>query len=507
MTLQPVSSFDVERLISALQGIYTVQAEANTHRHVTYLDTFDWRLYNHSLTLQWQAPHLTLHALSDDSQHDREVLSSTTAPTRAADLPAGPLRQRLERLIDIRALLPLFDCTTQADIWRLLNPDDKTVIRLVVERHTCANAQGRAPTLTRVCLKPLKGYAQEAEHVQQWLLPHGLMPSHTPLYAQALAALGVKPSPYRTKPQLQLDPTMPAAAAMRCILRFLFSVMRQNEAGILNDIDTEFLHDFRVASRRARSMVGQIKGVFDAATTQRLKRDLASLGAMTNRVRDLDVYLLRQADYRANLPADDQDAIEALFDLLQRDRQQAFRSLRRKLRSKTYAALMTRWETFLDADPTERALETAPNATRPIRKIARKRLSKRSDRVLEAGHRLLDSADDKHLHALRIDCKKLRYLLEFTGSLFPQSGVAQVLKHLHKLQDVLGDFHDRCVQQDTLKTYAERFAEAQATQRALGHLIDGLEQEKKTFKADFAKRFTTFAACVDGKHRPWQQNA
>jgi hypothetical protein len=63
------------------------------------------------------------------------------------------------------------------------------------------------------------------------------------------------------------------------------------------------------------------------------------------------------------------------------------------------------------------------------------------------------------------------------------------------------------VQQETLETYARRFAEAQATQQAIGHLIDGLEQEKKTFKADFARRFTAFAARVDGKHRPWQQSA
>lgn len=504
LTFQPAPSFDANRLASDLHAVYPVRTEPKTHRHVTYFDTFDWRLYHQSLTLQWEAPHLRLHALSDDCQHDCQML--TTAPTRAADLPSGALRQRLEKATDSRALLSLFDCTSEYDTWRLLNADDKTVVRLVIERHTCANPQGSAPALTRVCLKPLKGYPQDAKHVQQWLLARGLIPSPTPLYASALAALDITP-PGNAKPQFHLAPDMRADAAMRSMLQCLFSIMRQNEAGILNDIDTEFLHDFRVACRRARSAVGQLKGVFDEPTTQRLKQDLASLGTMTNQVRDLDVHLLRQSAYRAKLPDNHRDAIEPLFDLLQRDRKQAFRHLKRKLRAKTYAALMTRWETFLNAEPSQSASETAPNAARPIRQLARKRLAKLSDRVIESGSLLLTDEHDERMHKLRIDCKKLRYMLEFTSNLFPQPAVALVLKHLRKLQDGLGHFHDCCTQQETFATYAEHFhaTNADATQQAIVHLIEILEQEKQTCKAAFAEHFTIFAASVEGKLRPWKR--
>jgi CHAD domain-containing protein/phosphohistidine phosphatase SixA len=507
LAFQPASSFDATHFASDLRGLYTLRGEPKTHRQVTYVDTFDWRLYNQSFTLQWETPHLRLRALCDDRELNRERLPGP--PTRAADLPGGDLRRRLQKVTDIRALLPLFDCTTESNTWRLLNTDDKTVARLVIEQHACTHAQGGTAALSRLCLKPLKGYAQDAEHVQQWLLARGFMPSHTPLYASALAALDITPNHYSAKPQFHLEPEMRAEAALRCMLRFLFRIMRQNEAGILNDIDTEFLHDFRVASRRARSAVGQIKGVFDAPTTQRLKQDLASLGTMTNRVRDLDVYLLRQADYRAKLPEEHRQAIEPLFDLLQHDRQQAFYSLKRKLRSKTHAALMTRWEAFLGAESPKQVLDTAPNAARPIRKVAQKRLSKLSARVIESGHLLLTGKHDERLHALRIDCKKLRYVLEFTSSLFPPSAVTPVIKHLRKLQDVLGDFRDCCVQQETLEAYAEHFhaAKAEATQEAIMHLIGILEQEKQAHKAAFAERFTTFAASVEGKHRPWKRKA
>lgn len=170
---------------------------------------------------------------------------------------------------------------------------------------------------------------------------------------------------------------------------------------------------------------------------------------------------------------------------------------------------MTRWETFLNTESAEPTSETAPNAARPIRQIARKRLSKLSSRVVETGHLLLAREDDERLHELRIDCKKLRYGLEFTGSLFPQSEVALVIRHLRKLQDVLGDFHDCCVQQEMLETYAKHFdaadGETQATRQAIGHLIDVLEQEKQVYKSAFAERFTPFAASVEGKNRPWKR--
>ncbi len=510
-TLQPTTPFDPSRLATALQrDVYTVQLASQTQQHVTYFDTFDWRLYNQSLALKWEAPHLTLDALSGDTPPVTDVVAAV--PPFATDLPSETaLRRQLESISGIRALQPLVDCASRYDTWRVLNADDKTVARLVIERHTCTDArtqaQTQAPTFTRLCLKPLKGYAKEAQRVQTWLLAHDFIPSCTLLYAQALAVLGITPNDYTAKPQFQLDPEMRGDAAMRRILRFLFAVMRRNEAGILNDIDTEFLHDFRVASRRARSAVTQVKGVFSDSVQQPLKQDLASLGAMTNRVRDLDVYLLRQADYHNRLPDYLQGAIEPLFDMLKRDRKQAFRSLVRKLRAKTYADLMTRWETFLDADTSEVTPEPTPNAARPILKIAKKRLSKMAARVVEAGHATLAHMDDEHLHELRIDCKKLRYLLEFFSSLFPPSTINPVIKRLRKLQDELGDFNDCCVQQQFLEAYVERFSDTEATQQAIAHLIATLEAEKQAFKAAFPDRFRLFSATVSGRSQPWKRRA
>jgi len=60
------------------------------------------------------------------------------------------------------------------------------------------------------------------------------------------------------------------------------------------------------------------------------------------------------------------------------------------------------------------------NAAVPIIDLARKRIYKRYQRVVSDGDYILTHTQDELLHALRIECKKLRYLMEFFASLFPK---------------------------------------------------------------------------------------
>ena len=68
------------------------------------------------------------------------------------------------------------------------------------------------------------------------------------------------------KLDVPLDPSMRTDAALRRILVALLAAMRANEDGTRRDLDPEYLHDFRVAIRRTRSCLGQVKGVLDRKT-------------------------------------------------------------------------------------------------------------------------------------------------------------------------------------------------------------------------------------------------
>ena len=286
--------------------------------------------------------------------------------------------------------------------------------------------------------------------------------------------------------------------ATKVILRSLLQLIKGNEEGIKNDIDTEFLHDFRVAIRRTRSALGQIKEVFPADVTAQFQRDFAYLGSVTNRVRDLDVYLLHKERYTALLPAEVRPDIEPLFAHLQRERTMAFRTLVRLLCSKTYVDIMCRWDAFLAEPPAEDA--SAANASRPILEVARKRLRRRCRSVVQLGTGLLAETDGQRLHALRIACKKLRYVLEFFVSLFPGKKTAILVEHLRTLQDNLGRWHDLVVQQEALHHFATTFSgpdqQAHNTLRAIDRLINILEEEKQTVAQALPAIFTAFAARV-----------
>ena len=111
---------------------------------------------------------------------------------------------------------------------------------------------------------------------------------------------------------------MRADAAAKLILTHLLHTMEANEAGVREDLDSEFLHDFRVAIRRTRSGLSQIKDVLPKSITREFAERFANLGSQTNRLRDLDVYLLQQESYRRMLGPDIRPALAPLFDELAR---------------------------------------------------------------------------------------------------------------------------------------------------------------------------------------------
>ena len=264
--------------------------------------------------------------------------------------------------------------------------------------------------------------------------------------------------------------------------------------GIKNDIDTEFLHDFRVAIRRTRSVLGQMKAVFPADVTARFQKDFAYVGNMTNRVRDLDVYLLRKGPHSPPARAVRADIEPLLRTLAAGKEQKNVAYLVRRLDSKTYADILYRWEAFLAQPPAADAAAT--RASRPIIKVVRKRLRRRCRSVVQLGTQLLTETDDQRLHALRIACKKLRYALEFFVSLLPGKKTAFLVQHLRALQDNLGGWHDLVVQQETLRHFATMFVgpdqQRHQTLLAIDILMHRLEEEKQTAGQAFPALFAAF---------------
>ncbi len=81
---------------------------------------------------------------------------------------------------------------------------------------------------------------------------------------------------------------------------------------------------------------------------------------------------------------------------------------------------------------------------------------------------------DEAVHQVRIQCKKLRYLVEFFSELLPAEETEHIEKQLRRLQNTLGLFNDYSVQQRSLLSYWERKRKEPATTRNLPWRSAGL---------------------------------
>ncbi|MGD8610355.1 MAG: CHAD domain-containing protein [Desulfobacterales bacterium] len=487
--------YDAKQMIDQLAGQYAITKAPRVDGKLALYDTFDWRLFNKSLILYSSDDRLFLRKLKKSG-----ILHSTEfsrLPVFIWDFPDGDLKEKLAPLIKMRALLKLIEVQSRSMPYLILNADEKTVARLVFEEIRPAQSRRRAVLARHLWLQPIKGYPKYARRLSKNLKETGLtLGTEDEFFLTVLASADTEPGSYSSKVNIQLDPAMRSDEATKIILRFLLTVMRTNDAIFEKDLDTEVLHDFRVAIRRTRSALAQIKNVFPQRTTDRFKKDFADVGKRSNALRDLDVYLLNQKSYKRRLPAVLRDDIDPLFVHLRKKRTEAFQHVLRGLQSSKYKKIMKDWETFLNKPPPESA--SAANAELPVIELARSRIYKKFRRVVKTGSKILANTEDELLHALRIECKKLRYLMEFFANLFPRKKINTLIAQLKNLQDNLGDFNDLCVQQEYLLKIATELPgdqqQLKKTLVAIGSLVEALNREKQTVRDAFARTFTDFSA-------------
>src|SRR5918994_726725 len=149
------------------------------------------------------------------------------------DLPAGPLRERLAPIVEVRALLPLAQVRVDARSLRVLNPDDKTVVRLTLATTAALDTGGEPVPLTpRVDVTGVLGYPGPHTRVVTVLgREAGLVDSTASLADEAIAALGGDPEGLRTKVRVQLRPRDRTDVAAVAVLTDLAGVVEANLPG------------------------------------------------------------------------------------------------------------------------------------------------------------------------------------------------------------------------------------------------------------------------------------
>jgi CHAD domain-containing protein len=322
----------------------------------------------------------------------------------------------------------------------------------------------------------------------------GFAPLPPTLLEPALARARISPKSYSSRIAIPLEPDLPSGEAALAIARHLLGTMKANLRGMEQDIDSEFLHDFRVAGRRTRSLLTLMKGVLPRELRREASSRFTRLGELTGPLRDLDVWLLRYSSHEKMLPETFHPGLREIFGSIARRRAAVRHEFDSASKEKELRFPLHEWEEFL-AEGLEAWTDVPRRASRPIGVTAGKVIDRRFRKLVELGAAGEGELSDQDLHRLRIECKKLRYALEFFASLFPGQAAAGFLATLRKLQDQLGDHHDLVVQLANLQTLLEvrgRGRLSPAAAAAAGALMIKLEERKKEIRTRFAKTFGKF---------------
>jgi CHAD domain-containing protein len=305
-------------------------------------------------------------------------------------------------------------------------------------------------------------------------------------------------------------PDDPMSEAGRKVLYFHFLRMLKHEPGTLAGEDIEELHDMRVATRRMRSAFRVFAPYFKARGIRPyivgLRRTARALGT----VRDLDVFMQKAQAYLDDLSPEQAADLDPLFATWETQRVQARKAMIDTLDSAKYRDFVQAFQIFLETPGAgARCSDKIPPKPTLVRHVAPQLIYARWAGVQAFGP-LLDDAPISVLHALRIECKRLRYTLEFFREVMgPES--EQVIDEVVGLQDHLGDLNDADVANALLSDFlfapqrdraAERMiapgvvAYLAVKQRELQSLVETFPQVWERFNRPQVRQFLAGAVAV-----------
>jgi CHAD domain-containing protein len=282
---------------------------------------------------------------------------------------------------------------------------------------------------------------------------------------------------------LEPQDTMPEAGR-KAMLRE-FAHLLKHEAGCRTGENIEAVHDMRVATRRLRSAFRLLRRYYRAKATAPYRRRLRKLAQALGAVRDLDVLIANLEEFRDALDGEDQAGIQPIIERLENKRASAREELNELFDGKSYRRFVRDFSAFLTT-PGEGAktMDTGDIVPIQVRHVLPSMVHDCMGAVL-AYDAVLGDADAGMLHALRIEFKRLRYLI----SLFEDVLGTQTkgfIAELKRIQDHLGRLHDIMV--------AQEYLDAVSGGEQNGHVPAGLALYGERLSAEAADLLASFPA-------------
>ena len=476
-------------------------------RKLLFLDTFEWGNWyeGHILYASGDYYHLCL----DDNGWPGALVCREGGDGKRRfwqDFNSPEMRASLEGMMGLRALSTVAEASFRTYRTELRNELGKIVCR--VEWVAVYAGRDSETEIQHSCrIIPLKGYEREAGLVAERLTAQGAAPDKDGPMNTLFRLYGSAPRKYSLRPSFGIEPETTARDAAGRIVRGMLEIIAMNLPGLIDDLDTEFLHDYRICIRKIRSALGLLKGVYPVEECSGIREELGNMARQTNRLRDLDVYLLARTEYLELLPAPLRPAMEEMFEDFAAERKMEVRKVVTKIRSRTARNHLERIERFFCPESRH---EESPNADVSVSPLVFRQIYRRYKKIRKASKGLSPETPDAVFHQIRIECKKLRYLMEFFSEIIPQESGDILQKQLRRLQGRLGDFNDASVQQKALLDYWNRKKPGPRLSLGLGGLISLLYNRQLQTRGLVIQALDEFCGASTSaafKRTFWQQAA
>lgn len=436
-----------------------------------YVDTLDFRLLRRGYGLRIRQDGKQQFATLKSRGLDEETGIFTRVEIEEP-LPAEPTLSPIsgwpERIV--LAIAPLLDGITELHTICRLEQTRRKRIVLVGSEHGSAGQPVAELSFDEVRIQsnkdipPLAHYneleiellpGRQADDLPALLsaLPQNLtlQPSPTSKLEHALAVIGRHPAEAPANWQ-GLTSNMHMAEACRLIWREQLTTMLLNEAGVRFSNDIEYVHDMRVATRRARAAAKLYGDYFRPKTIRRYLRGLQRTARLLGTVRDLDVAIARLEQYggKSKKRQGATGQRETTLAAWREQRCAAHSQLLAWFDSRNYANFVRDFATFCASQGAGARKYTPKPDESPkphqVRHVAPSMILNHFENV--RSYETLFEGDSTPtidvLHLLRIECKYLRYNVEFVQNLLgPQA--TELLVELRTLQGDLGDLNDAAV--------------------------------------------------------------
>ena len=448
LKLRLVNPDDLAKLLShsQLSALSGGQPPICHRLETTYFDTPSLSLLRDHLSFRLRREETSWVATvkadgdGDGGLHQREEYNLTYHENAASITPfcATAIGPRLTAALGEEALQPIFTTNFDRYLFQLTLPED-TLVELAVDQGEIQAGTQRLP-FAEVELELKQG------DVRQLLQLGSQLADTVPLFPEAdskwdrgarLAALNVPPAARAGKRLKKAAFSQDARLALsKLAIEQIHRVIDSQQKFLDCPEAPESVHQLRISLRRLRALLSFCKPLLPPATFATCQESLRDWGKTLEALRATDVLLATWAQLIPHHPPAPGGPRATLVEILQQSRPQLLAPLLAAMSLGQYTPLLLNLWSHMAEWP---LADTPP--VPPLADYLDHRLIRWLQHLRSAGAHL-DFSDPQTVHQLRIQGKKLRYVLEIMAPSLGTRRSRLVNERLKRLQDHLGNVHD-----------------------------------------------------------------